>query len=477
MFFLKYFVILKFVSDENLLIKKGNNMNAEQRGRLLNVIREYEKSDIENFLEHKFESDDVVGNVRFSLFYSRMKRIFKQLKSKLGSDDWEFLPSEIPMPEYGRINLIESLERVVSDIKNRIFKDAVVQVNAVAQYLFACGVWNENLDDKLNANKALLSEIEERMEFLSKRYSVSERRYEEILDLANKESAEINSLLMKAKSEYESSQKAQNELNVRLAEVQGVAKRVEDISEIVTKRKNEYEKIASELSDKSARFSEQLKSSQLLINQAKQKIEDVDGQLKLVEEKSKESLEIVNRNKEETDKNVEYIKKMTGIVANGALGSSFRKRKNSIGLKAYVWLFVSVVLFFAAIWWIWYVFTNLSATTDVVWANILINAIKSSLGVFAFGYALNEYGKERNLQEEYAFKESVALTLTAYLQQLESCDKEEMKNLLIETVNKLYTKPVISTKEYKMMNVDTKDLTEKLQPVVDLVKSVTEVKK
>ena len=110
----------------------------------------------------------------------------------------------------------------------------------------------------------------------------------------------------------------------------------------------------------------------------------------------------------------------------------------------------------------------------MIWADILINVIKSSLMVFAFGYSLNEYNKERTLYEEYAFRESVAITLTAYLQQLESCSKEEMQKLLMDTVEKLYTKPIISTKEYKFSKLDAESIAELVKPVAQ---SINELKK
>lgn len=137
-------------------------------------------------------------------------------------------------------------------------------------------------------------------------------------------------------------------------------------------------------------------------------------------------------------------------------------------------MWTSLVLFIAAIGWIVFVFSCLKANTGVVWADILINAVKSSLAVFAFGYALNEYGKERNLQEEYAFKESVAITLTAYLERLDSCDKDEMKELLIDTVTKLYEKPVMSNKEWKFGRIKSKDISDSVKILIDSIRKLAE---
>ena len=45
-----------------------------------------------------------------------------------------------------------------------------------------------------------------------------------------------------------------------------------------------------------------------------------------------------------------------------------------------------------------------------------------------------------------------------------------MKKLLMETIENLYTKPVISSKEYKLMKPDLKEIGEMVKPIADIVK-------
>lgn len=388
----------------------------------------------------------------------------------MDADYWQFLPISFNYPNHGLIDIDDALRKILQFLKTQEYKDAAYYVNVLALYQITYGFWNANVETRFEQSEKLLAELERKTNELSELNMRHDVQFRNMLNDAKVRESSIKALMDKANDSYNNMLKTQENVNVNLENIKGVVARADDMAESILKRRDENNKIADELLNKSTTISEQLNASQKLINDAKVELENV-------EKKTKESLDVAQKNNEKTNGYVEEIKKMIGFVADGTLSHSFNKRKENINDKARFWLILSGILLLAAIIWIIFVFTELSAATGIVWADILINAIKSSLGVFAFGYALNEYGKERNLQEEYAFKESVALTLTAYLQQLESCDKEEMKNLLVETVNKLYTKPVISTKEYKMMNVDTKDITDKLQPVVDLVKSVTEIKK
>lgn len=271
-------------------------------------------------------------------------------------------------------------------------------------------------------------------------------------------------------NEYQVLKNNQNESNVIITNIRNAEKNIQQSNKTMAEAKNVVDNTVKEFFANQKIISNQIEESKKLMDKANHELEDIT-------KISKDCLKGVEDNLESTNKSVENIKRMMGYIADGTLNHSFNKRKQGINKNAVKWFWISVISFVLAIAWIVIVFTFLRTNTGCIWADILIGAIKSSIAVFAFGFALNEYGKERNLQEEYAFREAVAGTLTAYLEQLETCEKEEMKNLLIETVEKLYTKPVISAKEYKMMKIDTKDIADSIKPIVDVVKPVAEMEK
>lgn len=88
------------------------------------------------------------------------------------------------------------------------------------------------------------------------------------------------------------------------------------------------------------------------------------------------------------------------------------------------------------------------------------------------GFALAQYQKERNLLEEYAFRESVAVTLTAYLEQMPEKEDEDKRKMLMSTVEQLYTKPVIANKEYDLLKIDTKDISESAKTLKEVVATI-----
>ena len=163
---------------------------------------------------------------------------------------------------------------------------------------------------------------------------------------------------------------------------------------------------------------------------------------------------------------------MMGYIADGTLSHSFNKRKEDLATQITKWFWASVIIAILAIGWVCAVFFWVGANTGNEWANILINGIKSSPLFFLLGFAISQYQKERNLMEEYAFRESVAVTLTAYLEQMPEKGDEEKRKLLLSTVEQLYTKPVIANKEYGLLKFDSKDLSETSKTLKELVEAL-----
>ena len=74
--------------------------------------------------------------------------------------------------------------------------------------------------------------------------------------------------------------------------------------------------------------------------------------------------------------------------------------------------------------------------------------------------------------EEYAFREAVAITLKAYLDQLEGEQDEYKRTLLMQTVEKLYAKPSFSAKDEPLVKIKMKDLVNLSEKLVEGVKAI-----
>ena len=151
----------------------------------------------------------------------------------------------------------------------------------------------------------------------------------------------------------------------------------------------------------------------------------------------------------------EEVRKMMHFINDGTLTHSFNKRKRTIWWSVLVWGILCFLGIIVLGGWIWYVFTHLqtnlaegtqlSDTGIIIFANLIVNVAKTSPAVVLLWFILAQYKKERHLLEEYAFREAVAATLTSYLDQLDGEKDSNKCTLLMDTVEKLYTQPIMMT--------------------------------
>ncbi|MBO7511903.1 MAG: hypothetical protein J6T54_02875 [Fibrobacter sp.] len=414
-------------------------MNRQQREELLDSINLLENSRDEYLHSYAGVSvhDRTVRSVQLRKALENVKRPFAQLCEKMKTNDWLYLPFDLPEPARVRDSELtyfgfppKTLSQLIMLIAASVKKQNVTVLSIctrnLAVYEMMFGFWNVPQKDNLDERVAAITDAEEKTGAL---FDKASEEFERILKMTDLVKTQMVSV-----SEAEQSAKAKSaEAAEKVAEIQSLTEQLDARKQGLEELKESLMLRMTDAEDKDRQFAEKIESAQSLIDQACAKISEIDCM-------TENSLKNVQACLTMSSEKVEEIKKMTDFVGGGSLGSSFSKRKRSLGRKARLWLFLSLVLFGGGSWWIYSVFTRFGVHTDSVWADVVINIAMSSMAVFALIFALWEYGKERKLQEEYAFRETIVLTLTACLEQLDACNRDDVKKLLSDTVEKLCSK-------------------------------------
>lgn len=414
-------------------------MNRQQREELLDSISLLENSRDEYIRNYAGVSvhDRTVRSVQLRKALENVKRPFAQLSEKMKTCDWLYLPFDLPEPARVRDSeltyfglppktLSQLIVLIAASIKKQNVTVLSICTRNLAVYEMMFGFWNAPQKDNLDERVAAITEAEEKTGAL---YDKASEEFERILKMTDLVKAQMMSV-----TEAEQNAKAKSaEAAEKVAEIQSLTEQLDARKQGLEELKESLMLKMTDAEDKDRQFSEKMESAQSLIDQVSAKISEIDSM-------TENSLKGVQACLTTSNEKVEEIKKMTDFVGGGSLGSSFSKRKRSLGWKASVWLLLSLVLFGGGSWWIYSVFTRFGVHTDSVWADVVINVAMSSMAVFALIFALWEYGKERKLQEEYAFRETIVLTLTACLEQLDACHRDDVKKLLSDTVEKLCSK-------------------------------------
>lgn len=446
-------------------------MNANQRQRILDAIVEFEKADFETPFKNKFKDTAtfdsiVIADYSIAELFAIAKRAIAQLKEFLDHGNWQVIPSDnIPTSIYGNITLRNVIVTLTNNLKSAIYDQAAIQAKSLVYFEMRCGFWDQPKRIELGIRESSLKTLEQRAELTMTHIDAREDKVKLLIDELETKKTEIEKLINTKRQELETLKNNQLESNNILKDIQGASKSAtSELSTIETHNKK-VQTILDDLETAQRKVEEQIKTSNTNIIDAKNALDNFNSDATSKITQIKSDYDSVSNNAEE-------VRKMMGYIADGTLSHSFNKRKNDLSKQIAKWFWASVIITILAIVWVCVVFFWLSPNTGNEWANILINGIKSSPLFLLLGLSISQYQKERNLMEEYAFRESVAVTLTAYLEQMPEQNDVEKRKLLITTVEQLYTKPIIANKEYGLLKFDSKDLSETTRTLKELVETL-----
>ena len=446
-------------------------MNANQRQSILDAIVEFEKADFETPFKNKYKDTAtfdsiVIADYSIAELFAMAKRAIAQLKEFLDNGNWQVIPSDnIPMPIYGNITLRNVIVNFTNNFKSAVYEQAATQVKSLVYFEMRCGFWDQPKRIELGIRESSLKTLEQRAELTMTHIDVREDKVKLLIDELETKKSEIEKLINTKRQELETLKNNQSESNNILKDIQSVSKSAtSELSTIETHNKK-VQTILDELETAQRKVEEQIKTSNTNITDAKSALDNFNSD-------AESKISKITSDYESVSNNAEEVRKMMGYIADGTLSHSFNKRKEDLKKSVENWSNTCIWVAVLAIIWVCVVFFKLNADTGNVWADILINGIKSSPLFFLLGFSISQYQKERNLMEEYAFRESVAVTLTAYLEQMPEKEDEDKRKLLISTVEQLYTKPVIANKEYDLLKFDSKDLSDTSKTLKELVEAL-----
>lgn len=446
-------------------------MNANQRQSILDAIVEFEKADFETPFKNKYKDTAtfdsiVIADYSIAELFAMAKRAIAQLKEFLDNGNWQVIPSDnIPMSIYGNITLRNVIINITNNFKSAAYEQAATQVKSLVYSEMRCGFWDQPKRIELGIRESSLKRLEQRAELTMTHIDAREDKVKLLIDELETKKSEIEKLINTKRQELETLKNNQSESNVILEKIKGAQQTATSVQSAIETLNGEANNIVTALKNAQTHIIDQIDVNKETIAQSKKALEDFNTDAEYKISRITSDFDSVSNNAEE-------VRKMMGYIADGTLSHSFNKRKEDLSTQITKWFWTSVIISALAIGWVCAVFFWLSADTGSEWADILINGIKSSPLFFLLGFSISQYQKERNLMEEYAFRESVAVTLTAYLEQMPEKEDEDKRKLLISTVEQLYTKPVIANKEYGLLKFDSKNLSDTSKTLKELVEAL-----
>jgi hypothetical protein len=434
-------------------------MNIDQQNKIIIQIENLRKSDIEKKLAEAYPNQTELGNIQISKmnvseFLNLTNRLLNQILSELKSENRLILPFTFSSPEYGQQNLDQAISDLNSQISNHQFPNAENSLLWIAQYCLQNGFYDKSKFKIHPIEYLKLEKQKENLDLITENYSLLKKKYDDLLLELESTKKSINDFYNLKQNELQQITNNLSTSNTNNAQIQNLLNsstqsetKINSISEQTLKEKDKIDLLKTEI-DKTytefkTNFNKLLTELEVSDTSFKNVYIDFENKLKLVENKTSYFEE---RN--------QYLDNLIGREVGASLFETFKQRKKELDspLAFWKWSVATMALFTFFI--ILAIFTNFfgyygNIETVLHWENILVNTLKSSPFFFLLYYTIAQYNKERNFQEEYAFKSASALTIKAYADIINDTEKKD--DLILKAVYGIYRSPIYnkikSTKE------------------------------
>lgn len=168
------------------------------------------------------------------------------------------------------------------------------------------------------------------------------------------------------------------------------------------------------------------------------------------------------------------VENLIGAAADGSLGTHFKERKNQIQMNVitFIVLVIASLLFTAG--WVLFVFKDFDSNSSD-WVHFVINVLRTLPAWFLVWWLIDRYTKERKLQEEYAFKSAIAMTMREHSKLLKNTDsgdidkRDSQQIMLLKALENIYRNP--DTRQDKEKdNLTPKNVEGFLSKLTELIK-------
>lgn len=451
-------------------------MNISQKQTILTEIESMQSFDFDQTIISQSPENTDLNSVMFGKynaleFKSLLHKVLKQLKTELEKGFSLWLPNqETFYNDFGQVTLdsdMANLRTYIANINHR--NNAAEVLDRIIYYQIRQGFWDRSSVKIHNVDTESLTAAQQQIKLIQKNLSSNLEKFNDLksqfqtkleevnifLSTKKTEMAEVNRLLTEATTSNTTITQLVSSSTNKETEIAGVLKNVNDKVTTVTENIAAYQYSFTSIETEAATLKHELDGT---IATALQNLD-----------KAKHGIEFVDGKREE-------IVRLTGMAADGSLGSKFDQRQVTLAVSLSFWKWGVPIVTALSVLWVITVFTWLPAHTDNVWINLLVNLLKTTPAFILMGFVFSQYGKERNLQEEYAFKSAVAMTLTAYSSMLEKGDDDANKTrqeMLLKSIQQVYLQPRIHPeKPERIYSMNGKHLKDAIQTLSEAVKNI-----
>lgn len=432
-------------------------MNRSQIDSILQIISNIENFDIDKIPEIIFKDQDItiinIGQYTVADYIVTLKRMSKQFKNEL-SNNGIYLPFQYNFQnEFGAGNLqtdLQSLLNLINAKNHSELNTSVSYLNRLIYYQLLNGFWDKSKIKIHNADEIKLSELNEKLQIIEEQLSLNQKNFTNQVNSLNDEKKNLESFIAQKTQDFlqitdylKSSNLNTNQINQLLNTSIATNEKINAILNQQDQNLLAQNKKAETQDSYFVKQKEIFGNFEVNLNE---KVKTLESKMAEFDEK----LQFVEDKKAFFEERNNYLQNLIGREVGVSLFETFKQRKIELDKPVKKWFWVVISMSILAFFAIIAVFTNGwgllgEITKELTTIQLIINTIKTFPFLFLLFYSVSQYNKERNFQEEYAFKSAVALTIKAYADIIKT---ENLKDeIIISSVKAVYEAPSANKKQ------------------------------
>lgn len=332
----------------------------------------------------------------------------------------------------------------------------------MVSYQVENGIYNKYVKTTLEEVSENVETIKESINLLQKSILAKQKKVEGLYNELASSKNEIQNLISQKTQELELITQNLSTSNVH-------TNQIGDLLNKGTEQAARLNSIIEQQDQNKAAADKKLQELQELYNTTNEKllenITSINIQLKEFEkqnETNNEHLKFIEGKRDFFEERITYLDNLIGREVGVSLFETFKQRKIELNKPVIFWRWAVPVMSIATVIWILCLFSGQSDVVDnsLWWQSFALNTIKSIPVILLLLFSINQYRKERNFQEEYAFKSAVALTIDAYSNRI--TDTSNKDKWIMEAVNGIYKTPIEEAKKEKSIDKRVTDMATKV---------------
>ncbi|SEB17815.1 hypothetical protein [Marinobacterium iners] len=426
-------------------------MNNNQIKNIKIHLNSLKTVELEKLMARKYGNSNIesvmIGDYTALQYYHIFNKVVGQFQGEIDSDYAHALPIQYNFGnEYGSGNILSDLEHLINLISNMNFDRSVQLINKLIHYQALNGFWEKNKRKFFSSSELDLFESKKNIELSSSHLlEVSNRMAQSFEELENQKEA-LENLLKSKKSELREIEALLVAARSHTDEINNIHNSSSQVSEKINSNyKSSLEKV-EEIKSDSDKFKKKIDDLNVTIGTIEDTYQNQLANFSDLSNSFNDKLDFVESKVDYFNDRNSYLDDLIGREVGASLFETFKQRKNEISPSIRFWKYAIPVAVVGTILWIGVLFGD-ENFSNLSWQAILVNSLKAFPAIGLLLFAISQYVKERNFQEEYAFKSAVALTVNSYAEQIINTDNRDA--LIMQSVARIYKSPIYSKHESK----------------------------